>query len=97
MRIATILGLGVLGFLLASPAQALTVSNIDSKPHTVTLKTGGDSAELTIEPDMAVEPACAGGCTIELENGELYEMKGGEQTSIEGGVLFVDAVPAGQE
>ena len=45
---------------------------------------------MTIAPDMAVEPACAGGCTIVLENGELYDLKGGEQASIEGGVLYID-------
>jgi hypothetical protein len=94
MRIATILGIGVLGFLSAHPAQALTISNFDPKPHTLSVKTGGDSSELTVAPDMAVEPPCDGGCTIVLENGELYEMKGGEETSIEGGVLFVDVAPA---
>ena len=95
MRIAAILGLGVLGFLIAPPAQALTISNIDPKPHTVTIKAGGDSTELTIAPDTAVEPPCASGCTIELDNGELYEMTGGEQVSIEGGVIFVDVAPGG--
>lgn len=90
MRIAAVLGFGVLGFLIAPPAQALTISNIDPKPHTVTVKAGGDSTELTIEPDTAVEPSCVSGCTIELDNGELYDMKGGEQASIEGGVLYID-------
>jgi hypothetical protein len=89
MRIAAVLGFGVLGLLIAPPAQALTVSNLDSKPHTVTVKAGGDSTKVTIEPDMAAEPACASGCTIELEN-ELYDLKGGEQASIEGGVLYID-------
>jgi hypothetical protein len=96
MRIAAVLGFGVLGFLIAPPAQALTISNIDPKPHTVTIKAGGDKTELTIEPDTAVEPACASGCTIELRNGELYEMKGGEEASIEGGVLFIDVVAEAQ-
>lgn len=95
MRIAAVFGFGVLGFLIAPPAQALTVSNFDPKPHTVTVKAGSDSTKLTIEPDTAAEPACASGCTIELENGELYDLQGGEQASIEGGVLFIDvAAPA---
>jgi hypothetical protein len=93
MRLATVLGLGVLGMLIASPAQALTISNADPKPHTVTIKTGGDSAELTIAPAAAAEPACQAGCTVVLENGEQYEMKGSEEVSIDGGVIFVDAVP----
>jgi len=95
MRIATVLGLGVLGIFLAPPAQALTVSNIDPEPHTMTVKAGGDSTKVVVEPSKAVEPACASGCTIELENGELYDLKGGEQASIEGGVLYIDVAGGG--
>jgi len=97
MKIATILGLGVLGMLFILPAQALTISNTDPDPHTVTVKAGSDSTELVVEPQMAVEPPCAAGCTVELENGELYDMKGGEEVSIEGGVIFVDAVPGSDD
>lgn len=93
MRIATILGLGVLGLLFVLPAQALTISNTDADSHTITIKTGSDSTELVVEPDAAVEPPCTTGCIVELENGEQYEMKGGEEISIEGGVIFVDTVP----
>jgi hypothetical protein len=94
MRIAAVLGLGVLGFLVALPAQALTISNTDPKPHTVTVKAGGDSADVTIQPDAAAEPACQSGCTVVLENGEQFELKGDEEASIEGGTLFVDVVPS---
>ena len=97
MRIATILGLGVLGMLFSLRAQALTISNTDPDPHTVTIKAGSDSTELIVEPQMAVEPPCAAGCSIELENGEQYEMKGGEEVSIEGGIIFVDAIPGSED
>ena len=97
MRTVTILGLGLLGLLTALPAQALTISNTDAEPRTLTVKTGSDSKELTVEPQGKVEPDCGSGCTIELDNGELYEMGGGEEVSIEDGAIFVDAVPkAGQ-
>jgi hypothetical protein len=81
----------------ALPAQALTISNTDPDSHTVTVKTGSDSTELTIAPETAVEPPCQSGCTVELENGEQYEMKGGEEASIESGVIFVDAAPGGAD
>jgi len=97
MRIATILGLGVLCMLFSLPAQALTISNTDPDPHTVTIKAGSDSTELIVEPQMAVEPPCATGCSIELENGEQYEMKGVEEVSIEGGIIFVDAIPGSED
>jgi hypothetical protein len=96
MRIAAGLGLGVLGFLIALPAQALTISNSDPKTHTVTVKTGSDSTELTVQPAASAEPACQSGCTVVLENGEQFEMKGDEEVSIEGGTIFVDAVPSEQ-
>jgi len=92
MRIAAVLALGVLGTVLAAPAQALTISNIDADAHKVVVRSGSDSTELTIEPEKSAEPACASGCTVELENGEIYEMRGGEVATIEGGTLFVDAV-----
>jgi hypothetical protein len=97
MRIAAILGLGVLGMLFVLPAQALTISNTDPDSHTITIKAGSDSTELVVEPQMAVEPPCTAGCTVELENGEQYEMKGGEEVSIEGGVIYVDAVPGSED
>jgi len=97
MRTVSILGLGVLGMFFALPAQALTISNTDQDSHTVTVKTGSDSTELTIAPETAVEPPCQSGCTVELENGEQYEMKGGEEASIESGVIFVDAAPGGAD
>jgi hypothetical protein len=81
----------------ALPAQALTISNTDPDSHTITVKTGSDSTELTIAPETAVEPPCQSGCTVELENGEQYEMKGGEEASIESGVIFVDAAPGGED
>jgi hypothetical protein len=95
MRTVSILGLSVLGLFMAFPAQALTISNTDAKPHTLTVKAGSDSKELTIEPQKSAEPACEPSCTIVIENGEQYELQGGEEVSIEDGVVFVDAVPGG--
>ena len=41
--------------LCAVPAQALTISNIDPKPHNVTVIAGSDSKELTVEPEKQVD------------------------------------------
>jgi hypothetical protein len=81
------------GHAFILPAQALTISSTDPDPHTVTVKAGSDGTELIVEPQMAVEPPCAAGCRIELENGELYDAEGGERSRSKGGVIFVDAVP----
>jgi hypothetical protein len=92
MRTVTVLGLGLLGLFTAVPAQALTISNTDADPRTVTVETGGESKELTIEPRASASPSCESACTIVLDNGERYEMEGGEEVAIEDGVIFVDAV-----
>jgi hypothetical protein len=97
MRTVSILSLGVLGVLFALPAKALTISNTDSDSHTITVTINGDSKELTVEPQTEVDPPCDKGCTVGLESGEQYEMKGDESASIEDGTLFVDSAPSAEE
>jgi hypothetical protein len=93
MRFVGPAAFGALVLLCTAPAQALTISNIDPKPHKVTVIAGGSSNELTVEPEKQVDAACSGGCKVKLENGDEYELKGGETVSIEDGALFVDHSP----
>jgi hypothetical protein len=97
MRTISILGLGMVGALFALPAEALTISNTDADSHTITVTVNGDSKELTIEPQAEVDAPCDKGCTVGLDTGEQYEMKGDESASIEDGTLFVDSAPSAQE
>jgi hypothetical protein len=82
-----------MAWLCAGPVQALTISNIDPKPHTVTVTAGSDSKQLTIESEKEVDAPCSDGCKLKLENGDVYELKGGETVSIEDGVMYVDHSP----
>jgi hypothetical protein len=93
MKLVSIAGLGALGLLYAGPAQALTIVNVDPDPHTITVTVGSDSKELTIAPEKEVDAPCGDGCKVKLDNGEEYELKGGEAVSIEDGVIFVDSSP----
>ena len=43
MRVASIFCVGVLSMLFAAPAEALTITNSDPDPHTITVKVGGDA------------------------------------------------------
>src|SRR5262245_50469134 len=85
-------GIGAI-FFFALPASALTISNEDADPHTVTVTAGTDTKELTVAPDQQIDAGCTEGCMVELENGEQYQMQGGETVSIEDGVIFVDHAP----
>lgn len=93
MRFVGPAALGAFALLCAVPAQALTISNIDPKPHKVTVIAGSSSNEVTVEPEKQVDAPCSDGCKVKLENGDEYELKGGETVSIEDGVLFVDHSP----
>jgi hypothetical protein len=93
MRSIAVASLGVVALLCAGPVQALTILNIDPKPHTVTVTAGSDSKQLTIESEKEVDAPCSDGCKLKLENGDVYELKGGETVSIEDGVMYVDHSP----
>jgi len=97
MRTVSLLSLGVAGALFALPAQALTISNTDADSHTINVTVNGESKKLTIEPQAQVDAPCDKGCTVGLDSGEQYEMKGDESASIEDGTLFVDSAPSAQE
>ena len=84
----------VAGLIFALPASALTISNVDPDAHTITVTAGTDTKQVTVEPDQQIDAVCAEGCRVELENGEQYQMQGGETVSIEDGVIFVDAAPS---
>jgi hypothetical protein len=92
-----ILGAGLASVLFAFPAVALSISNTDPDPHTVTVTVGSDSKQVTVAPNQEVDDLCAEGCIVQLENGEQYQMSGGEAVSIEDGVIFVDTSPANND
>lgn len=93
MKFVVPAALGALALLCTVPAQALKISNIDAKARKITVIAGGSSNEMTIEPEKQVDAACSSGCKVKLENGDEYELKGGETVSIEDGALFVDHSP----
>lgn len=60
------------GFVIASPAQALMLTNEDAEMHAVTVTIGaGESETIEIAPAETVEDVCAAEeeCTLALANG----------------------------
>ncbi len=93
MRFHSIAWLAFMGLVYAGPALALTITNIDPKPHTVSVTAGGKTDKLTIEPNKETEAPCEGGCTVKLDGGDTYQLKGGEAVSIDDGAIFIDSSP----
>lgn len=75
MRLGGFLLASVAGLLFALPASALTISNEDPDPHTITVTAGTDTKQVTVEPDQQVDAVCAAGCMLELANGEQYQSR----------------------
>ena len=64
MKVAGPVAFGALVLLCTVPAQALTISNVDPKPHKLTVIAGGSSNELTVEPEKQVDATCSSGCKV---------------------------------
>jgi hypothetical protein len=93
MKFSSIAWLSVVTLAYATPALALTITNNDPKPQKVTVTAGGKASELTIEASKNAEAECGSGCTVKIENGEQYQLKGGETVSIQDSALFIDSSP----
>jgi hypothetical protein len=95
----SLLGLAVAAsFVAATEAQALSITNRETTPQTLTVMAGDNKDVVTIDPEQAVEGICNAGCVIQLKNGDEYEFEGTEIVSMEDGALFLDdAGPAPAE
>lgn len=56
--------------LLSSQALALTITNRDAKPHSVTVKHGDEEKQLSLPEGAMIEEACDEGCTLRLAGAE---------------------------
>ena len=82
----------VLALTLASPAQAITLTNRDAADQTLQITEGGDEAvthDVVIAADEVLEGLCEEGCTIALENGEQQSFEGYEDVTIEDGQFLI--------
>lgn len=95
MKLGLTFGILLAFALLAEPAVALTILNSDAAAHNLKVTAGSETKQVTVAPNQQLENVCSGACLIELENGEQYQLNGGESVSIDGNALFVDSAPGG--
>jgi hypothetical protein len=79
-----------LSLATVSPVLALKLTNRDAIDQKLTITENSATREQTLKPTESVEGFCAGGCTIQIQNGEEYEFDGNEVVSIEEGLLYLD-------
>ena len=76
--------------VLASPANALILSNFDDSVHyveVVTGENGSDMVQVTIGENSI--SLCDDGCVIRLQNGSEMEFEGTETLSIQNGEFVI--------
>ena len=82
----------------SSAANAVSVTNRDSRDHTLTVIEGDARIDSVLKPGASLDGVCLKGCLIRLNGSENdeYELEGAEVVSIEGGYLYYDGpeVPA---
>jgi hypothetical protein len=75
---------------VASPAQAVKLTNRDTIEQKMTIQENGGTREQILKPSETVDGVCNSGCTIKMQDGEEYEFDGNEAVSIEEGLMFLD-------
>jgi hypothetical protein len=76
--------------VLASPAQALKLTNRDATEQKMIIHENNGSREQVLKPSETMDGFCNAGCTIQMQDGEEYEFDGNEVVSIEEGLMFED-------
>lgn len=72
-------------------AEAATITNTDSMPHTVTVENTTPPQVHAIAPQSQKKDICPAGCVVKLDGHEdRYIVEGGELLSIEDGTLYYD-------
>jgi hypothetical protein len=75
---------------VASPAQALQLTNRDTADHKIALTEPAGTQDVQIKPSQVIDGICKAGCTMKMADGEEYEFDGNEVVSIEEGLMFLD-------
>ncbi len=73
-------------------ANAVTLTNQDSKPYKIEVKAKSARQEHELAPGKSLTDFCKDGCIIRL-NGSAdadYQLEGTERVSIEGGLVYYD-------
>jgi len=80
-----------LAFILASSANAMTLTNRDASDVMLKITESGqsDSKDMTIAASETLDDLCANGCTITLQGGQQHDFKGDEDVSIQGGQFVI--------
>ena len=71
-----------LSIIVAAPAAAATVTNLDDTAHTLIVTEGGEQVEVSIGAGESIQ-ICPTGCFVTMPNGDREVLSGNERLEIE--------------
>jgi hypothetical protein len=77
---------------LATPANALSITNEDEVAYSFDVIIGEDDAEIDaieLAAGESVSDVCPQGCKVKLPNGAEFSFEGNENVSIKNGVFMI--------
>ena len=82
--------------LFPGTADAVSVTNRDSREHAITVIEGDAKTDHVLKASTSIDGICLKGCLIRLNGSENdeYELEGTEVVSIEDGYLYYDGPEA---
>ena len=85
-----ITGAAIAAWLIASTAQAATITNNETTPQTVKLLSGDRQETITILPadTVTVDKLCPRDCSLVLQGGEEFEVGKNDELILEDGAVF---------
>lgn len=80
----------------AGSANAVTMTNMDSRPHKLTIVEGDATKTVEIAPNERLENLCASRCEVSLEGDpDPYELESADIVQIEDGQLYFEEDTSG--
>lgn len=89
---AVLAGCAVAMACAAPDAHAVTLTNKDSKTHSVEVRVKSSRREHELAPGNSLKGFCEAGCIIRLNGSADHDfiLEGSERVSIEGGLVYYD-------
>ena len=85
------------GYCLALPAFAASITNKDDKDQGFTIVEGSTKSARVLKSGAVLDGVCLAGCIVRLgeSSNDEYELEAADKVSIEDGLIYLDGVDGG--
>jgi hypothetical protein len=75
-----------------SGAEAATITNVDTTPYTLSIRSQDTQGQVTVMPSekVSIDELCPEKCIITMQNGDEYDVVKDDDLQLEGGGIFFE-------